>query len=157
VETFGNVMSEYAFHAESKCTDVQGKVPDKNTRGLPQRRHVRIDQFRFIGKESNALKEVDAGLIHSDKETYTEYIDPSHDEWELKIRPVLRKVSLSTLSRESGLSRRMLVNARTGKTRTNPRNQGMLVQTLRRMGNKLETSRAFENTLNRCDFGSFKS
>ena len=29
------------------------------------RRHVRIGEITFIGKESNKLEEVDAGLIHS--------------------------------------------------------------------------------------------
>jgi hypothetical protein len=56
-----------------------------------QRRHVRIDEIRYIGKESNSLEEVEAGLEHSAKNAYTEYPDPRRDEWTTKILPVLKK------------------------------------------------------------------
>jgi hypothetical protein len=32
-----------------------------------------------VGKESNRLEEVDAGLIHDPDEVYTEYVDLQHD------------------------------------------------------------------------------
>jgi hypothetical protein len=31
------------------------------------------DGIRYIGKESNSLEEVDAGLFHSPENVYTEY------------------------------------------------------------------------------------
>jgi len=46
-----------------------------------QRRHVYIDFVRYIGKESNHLEDVDAGLIHSEDSVYTEYCDKRRDEW----------------------------------------------------------------------------
>lgn len=134
VKTFGDVISEYAFHAEAKCADSRGKASGKNTVGLLQRRHVHIDRIRFIGKESNLLEEVDAGLIHSNEEAYTEYIDLRRDEWELKIRPALKSVSIPTLCLKTGLSRRMIINARTGKARPHPRNQALLSSVLRALG-----------------------
>ena len=45
-----------------------------------QRRHIRIDQIKYIGKESNSLEEVDAGLVHSEQNVYTEFPDPRRDE-----------------------------------------------------------------------------
>lgn len=134
VKTFGEVILEYAFHAEPKCADSKGNVCGKNTVGLLQRRHVQVDQIRFIGKESNLLEEVDAGMIHSDHDAYTEYVDPSRDDWECRIRPAMLKVSIPKLCEATRLSRRMLINARTGKSRPHPRNQALIASTLRRMG-----------------------
>lgn len=132
VKTFGEVISEYAFHAESKCADAKRRVCGKDTPGLLQRRHVKIDRIRFIGKESNVLEEVDAGLIHSTQDAYTEYVDPSRDDWARKIRPAMLKMSIPKLCEATGLSRRMLINTRTGKSTPHSRNQKLIVSVLRR-------------------------
>ena len=72
VKTFGDVIAEYAYHPESKYADEHGNPSDRQTIGLLQRRHVRIAEIVPIGKESNHLEEVDAGLIHSpDAVSYT--------------------------------------------------------------------------------------
>jgi hypothetical protein len=134
-KTFGDVNSGYAFHAEPKCADSKGNVCGKSTVGLLQRRHVKVDRLRFIGKESNLIEEVDAGLIHSDHGAYVEYVDPSRDEWETKIRPALKQIPLSKLCNQTGFSRRSLINWRTGKSRPHPRNQALLLKTLRALGN----------------------
>jgi hypothetical protein len=62
-----------------------------------QRRHVKIDQIKYIGKESNSLENVEEGMVHSEQNVYTEYVDPKRDEWTTKIQPALRKSSLSVL------------------------------------------------------------
>ncbi len=134
VKTYGDVLLEYEFHAESKCADAQGKRCGKQTIGLLQRRHIRIDQLKYIGKESNSLEEVEAGLIHSAQNVYTEYPDPKRDEWETKIRPAMNKVPLSLLVKEIPRSRRMLMKARAGYTRPHPKNQELIVAALRRLG-----------------------
>jgi hypothetical protein len=46
---------------------------------------VRIDEIKYIGKESNSLEEVEAGVVHSADNAYTEYPDRRRDEWETKI------------------------------------------------------------------------
>jgi hypothetical protein len=135
VKTFGDVISEYEFHAEPKCADWKGNICGKQARGLLQRRHVRIDRIRYIGKESNELEEIDAGLIHSEADAYIEYVDPRRDEWETKIRPALKGISLSKLCKETGFSRRTVINWRTGKSRPHPNNQQILIDHLRRLGN----------------------
>jgi hypothetical protein len=80
--------------------------------GLLQRRHIRIERIRFIGKESNRLEEVESGLIHLADNVYTEYTDPRRDEWETIIRPAMKNITLIVLQRETGLSRRALMKAR---------------------------------------------
>lgn len=127
VKTYGDVLREYEFHPESKCADADGNACDKQTIGLLQRRHICIDQIKFIGKESNQLEEVDAGLIHSELDVYTEYIDQRRDEWQTNILPVLKKLPLSFLIRESEICRRALLDIRAGRSRPQPKNQERLI------------------------------
>jgi len=122
VKTYGDILSEYEYHPESKCADTAGNACEKRTIGLLQRRHICIDHIKYIGKESNQLEAVDAGLIHSDKNIYTEYVDQSRDEWQTKILPGLKRLSLSFLISKSGLSRRALLDIRAGRSRPHLKN-----------------------------------
>lgn len=81
VKTYGDVAVDYEHHPESKCSDEFANVCDKQTKGLLYRRHVRIGEIVCIGKESNNLEEVDAGLIHSVERVYTTYLDQNRDRW----------------------------------------------------------------------------
>jgi hypothetical protein len=135
VKTYGEVLREYEFHPEAKCADSDGNPCGKQTIGLLRRRHVRIDEIKYIGKESNSLEEVEAGLIHSAQYVYTEYPDRRRDEWETKVRPALKKPGLlSDLEKMTHLSRRMLIDARTGRRRPHPKNQRLIVAALRKLG-----------------------
>ena len=125
LKTYEEILREYEFHQESKCADSQGKPCDKQTIGLLRRRHVLIDQIRYVGKESNSLEDVESGLMHSEQSVYTEYPDPRRDEWQKRILPALKKIPLSKLA-ETGLSRRMLIDARTGRRVPHRRNQETL-------------------------------
>src|SRR5438477_10843735 len=62
VKTYGDVLQEYEYHPESKCADASGKPCSKQTLGLLQRRHIRVGQIKYIGKESNSLEDVQSGL-----------------------------------------------------------------------------------------------
>jgi len=132
VKTYGEVLAEYRVHPESKCADARGNTCVKQTIGQLQRRHVRIEQIKYVGKESNSLEEVEAGLIHSAENVYTEYSDPRRDEWQTRILPALQKVSLATLQKQSGMSRRMLIYARTGRRRPHRKNQELLASIVRK-------------------------
>jgi hypothetical protein len=134
VKTYGDVIREYEFHPESKCADEKGKPCNKQTFGMLQRRHVRIDQVKYIGKESNSLEDVESGLAHSEKMVYTEYPDPRRDEWQTKIVPALKTIRLLILEKESGLSRRMLIKARSGRVRPHRKNRELLASIASRLG-----------------------
>ncbi len=133
VKTVREVLREYEFHPESKCADANGNPCSKQTIGLLQRRHVQIEQVKYIGKESNSLEDVDSGMVHSAQNVYTEYPDPQRDEWQTKVVPALRKISLRVLERESGLSRRMLIDARTGRRRPHRKNQELIAAIVRKL------------------------
>jgi hypothetical protein len=126
VKTYGDVVREYEFHPESKCADAEGGNCDKQAVGLLQRRHVYFDLIKYIGKESNSLEDVEAGLIHSEHGVYTEYPDPRRDEWVTKILPALRKARLPMLEKETGISRRALLDLRAGRSRPHVRNENTL-------------------------------
>jgi hypothetical protein len=126
VKTYGEILREYEFHPESKCADADGKPSGKQTVGLLQRRHIQIDQIKYIGKESNSLEDVESGLIHSAQNVYTEYPDPRRDEWETKIRPILKKIPLSHLVKMSGMSRSAAEEMRAGRSRPHKRNRELL-------------------------------
>ena len=100
-----------------------------------QRRHVRIDSITSIGKESNSLEEVQAGLVHDEQNVYTIYADPRRDYWSREVVPALRNLPLNVWERESGgKSRRILIDARLGRRRPHRRNQELLISVARKLG-----------------------
>src|SRR5258706_3449016 len=94
VKTYGGVLLEYEFHPESKCADRSGRPCTKQSIGLLQRRHVQVGLVKYIGKESNSLEDVEAGVVHSAQAVYTEYSDPRRDEWQTIVLPLLRRWQL---------------------------------------------------------------
>jgi hypothetical protein len=93
---------------------------------LLRRRHVRISQIKYIGKESNGLEDVESGMVHSAENIYTEYPDPRRGEWQTVILPVLKLMPLSELVAKTGMSRRALIDLRAGRSRPHPRNEKLL-------------------------------
>jgi hypothetical protein len=134
VKTYGDVLREYEFHPEAKSADAEGNPCSKQTIGLLQGRHVRIDQIKYIGKESNSLEDVEAGLVHSAQNVYTEYSDPRRDEWEVNVLPQLKQMPLKLLVEKSGMSRRAIMDARAGRSRPHRKNREMLASIVRKFG-----------------------
>jgi hypothetical protein len=95
---------------------------------------VRVERIIYIGRESNRLEEIEAGVIHSPESVYTEYPDPSRDEWQTRILPVLKKIPTAALVRFSGRSRSMLARTLAGRSRPRRRNQELLKSILHRLG-----------------------
>lgn len=131
VKTYGDVLREYAIHPESKCADADGRPCGKETLGLLQRRHVRIDEIKYVGKESNSLEEVEVDLIHSPENVYTIYTDPRRDEWQTKILPLLRKLPPAVLVKMTGLSPTTIKDALARRSRPYPQNRKRLAAFVR--------------------------
>ena len=128
VKTYGELIAEYEVHPESKCADVNGETCTKETLGLMYRRNVQIEWIQYIGKESNNLEEVQSGILQSEQNVYTQYPDKRRDEWQTKIVPALREIPLAMLIKHSGLSKRMLIKTRMGRTRPHRSNQELLAR-----------------------------
>jgi hypothetical protein len=133
VKTYGEVLREYEMHPESKCADANGKPCGKQTVGLLQRRHVRIEQIKYIGKESNSLEEVEAGLHHSAENVYTEYIDRRRNEFQTKILPLLKKIPPPILVKMSGLSATTIKDTLAERSRPYRKNQQLLAAIVRKL------------------------
>jgi len=118
VKTYDEIFREYEFHPVAKIAYAKRKPSGKQTFGLLQRRHVRVERIIYIGRESNRLEEIEAGVIHSPESVYTAYPDPRRDESESRILPVLKKIPMVALMRFSGGSRSMLTRALAGRSRT---------------------------------------
>jgi hypothetical protein len=127
-------LREYEFHLGAKSADAKGKPSGKQSFGLLRRRHVRVERIIYIGRESNRLEEMEAGVIHSPESVYTEYPDPNRDEWQTMILPILKNIPIAALMRVSGRSRSMLVKALAGRSRPRRRNQELLKSILQRLG-----------------------
>jgi hypothetical protein len=134
VKRYGDILTEYEFHPETKNADSYGNPSGKQTIGLLQRRHIKIGKIKYIGKESNLIEDVEAGLVHSESDIYTEYVDPRRDEWETKIRPALKKIPLVRLVKLSGLSRSTLIELRAGRSRPHRKNRELLTSIVLKLG-----------------------
>lgn len=91
VKTYGEVLRECEFHLGAKSADARGKPSSKPSVGPLPRRHVSVERIIDIGRESNRLEEIEAGIVHLPESVYREYPDPRRDERQTKIRPVLKK------------------------------------------------------------------
>lgn len=132
-KTYDDILREYEFHAESKRADASGNPCKKQSIGLLRRRHVGIGLIRYIGKESNQIEAVESGLVHSEKQAYTDYPDPRRDEWQTSILAALKRTPLKVLSDMSGISARELKYLRAGHSRPHPRNREVLMSVVRRL------------------------
>jgi hypothetical protein len=135
-KTCGVTLREYESRPEANCADAEGNVCSKQTIGPLHRRHIRIGQIKYIGKESNLLEDMEASPIHSAASVYTEYPDPRRDEWQTKILPAVKRMSLKQLVEacKGRLSRRALIDIRAGRSRPHRRNQEMLARILGELG-----------------------
>jgi len=142
VKTYGDVLLEYEFHPEAKCADSSGNPCSKQSTGLLQRRHVRIGLIKYIAKESNSLENVEAGVVHSAQNVYTEYSDPRRDEWQMVILPALKKLPLKVLVAKSGISERELKYIRAGRSRPHPKNRRSLTWIAKNLNKQTRRSHA---------------
>jgi len=141
VKTYGDILQEYEFHPESKCADASANPCSKQTIGLLERRHIWVEQIKYIGKESNALEDVEAGMIHCEQSVYTEYPDPRRDEWQTKTLPVIKAVPLLKLTKMSGMSRSALKEIRAGRARPHRKNRELLTSVAQKLVKKNARSR----------------
>ena len=131
VKGYGDVLLEYEYHPEAKCADAGGKPCGKQTVGLLGRRHIVIDGFDYIGKESNKIEQVEEGGVPAESDVYTIYVDPRRDEWLTQVLPELQHMKVSELEYKTGLDRRTLQRIRAGQ-QPHPSNRAALVAIVKR-------------------------
>ena len=138
VSTYAEVIEDYANHPEAKCADANGQPAGRETIGLLQRRHVSIGSVHPIGKESNSLEDVEAGIEHDEANVYTEYVDPRRNAWRRYTLPALQAAKLIDLVHacEGRLSRRALIDIRAERSTPHLRNQRFLAAVVEKLSTK---------------------
>ena len=63
VKSYEDTLEELLAHGESKSATADGEPAGASARSVLSRRHVTPSEIRLIGKESNALELVEAGMI----------------------------------------------------------------------------------------------
>jgi hypothetical protein len=93
-----------------------------------------VDLIKYIGKESNHLEDVDAGVIHSEQRVYTEYPDPRRSEWQTKVLSALKRVPLPDILKHCAMSRSALFEVLAGRSVPHERNREKLAELIRKLG-----------------------
>lgn len=73
VQSYEHVYEKYLHHPESKSLAPDGETCQPDTVGLLRRRPVKVIWVDVVGKESNELEAVQAGLIHSPEDIREKY------------------------------------------------------------------------------------
>ncbi len=120
VKSIRDVIMEYRVHPEPKSVGSDGKPCGRATIGLLQRRPVHLGGVVYIGKESNALEQVEQGLVHDIAEVQPRLPAPGATEWDLVILPILKRIPLSRLVAVSQMSERHIRLLRQVKRRPSP-------------------------------------
>ncbi len=130
VKTYRDVLREFRGHPEAKSAGPDRRTCGRGTVGLLRRRQVRSvpDLVTYVGKESNRLEEVEAGLGHDPDEVYTQYPDPRRDTWRALVLPVLKHIPAKRLAEETGLAMSTIKAARNGHAVPHGRNRAALAR-----------------------------
>lgn len=127
VKTYEAVLNEYRTHPEAKSLGSDGRVCSQQTRGVLQRRLVTVLTVTHVGKESNRMEEVEAGVVHDPDEVYTEYEDALRDPWQTLVVQVLKQMPLRLIQEQTGLSRSQIKAVRNGHARPRPKSREALL------------------------------
>ena len=101
---------------------------------IRHRRHITIDHVIYIGRESNQLEDVEAGVVRAGDGAYTEYPDPRRDYWDTAVVPALKQMSLKAWQRDTGKSAVILIDARRGRRRPHAKHRKLLITYARKRG-----------------------
>lgn len=125
VQTYADLLTAYRVHPEAKSAGLDGEPCSYQTRGLLARRMVVAVARRTIGKESNRLEAVAAGLVGSVEDVYTSY--PDAGDAREALRRVLARLPHGQLSQRAGVSARQLREIIAGRETPHPRTRAALI------------------------------
>jgi hypothetical protein len=117
VRTYGDILQDYATHPESKSAAPDGQPCGRLTVGELRRRIVEVGRIVYVGKESNRIEEIDAGVLHDEAEYLNVYQDPRRDPWITEVRPALQRISTGELQRSLKIGRSTAKRWKAGQAR----------------------------------------
>lgn len=128
VKTYRDILHAYRLHPEAKSLAADGHPCQRSTKGYLKRRPVRALSITHIGKETNLLDELQAGLIGSEGDMLVEYVDPRRDSWDNLVLPILRELPRGKTAAAAGISRDTLTDLVEGRTRPHVRTRKRLTK-----------------------------
>jgi hypothetical protein len=112
VLTYRDVLAAYSVHPEPKSLGPNGRACRRSTVGVLHRRPVQALSITHIGKETNLLDEVQAGLISDEEQVLTEYVDQQLEVFATIVLPVLCEMPIAVAARASHLNPRTIKRIR---------------------------------------------
>lgn len=104
VSTYRDIIGEFATHPEAKSAGPDGRACARDTVGLLRRRSVRALSITHIGKETNRLEDVHAGLVQDPAEVMSHYDDSLYERFRLHALPTLNRLGVRETARRTGHS-----------------------------------------------------
>ena len=89
---------------------------------------MRALSITHIGKETNLLDEIQAGLIGDEEQVLTEYVDPQVDAFTSLVLPLVREIPLARLAAETGLNPRTIKRIRAKAVEPSPASRRQLTR-----------------------------
>ena len=96
LSTFGEILSNWLTHPESKMLGPDGRPCRYRTRGLLTPRSVHVGQVSYVGRESNLIDERAAGEMLKPGDVVSTF---ATDEWCGLIAPVLHSMTVAEAER----------------------------------------------------------
>jgi hypothetical protein len=126
IRTYRDVANEHALHPEMKSLAPDGGICQGHTSGLLRRRPVTPQPgVARVGKEGNEIDDRLSGVALHPEDYRVEYVDPG--EWSDTFLPLLRSLGARAVAKATGLHRRTVERALSGRSHPHPRNQDALV------------------------------
>jgi hypothetical protein len=111
VKSYSDILKQYPLRREAKLVTSDGKQYLRNSVGLLHHPHIVISGIKYIGKETNMLDEIDAGLeLPADG-----YLIIEPDLWESVILQQLKNIPNHENADKTGLSRGQILRLKQGK------------------------------------------
>lgn len=112
--TYRDVLNSYRRRPEYKSAGKDGSPCSRRTTGLLQRRAVQaITPIEHIGRETNLLDQIAAGITTIDDET-TIYRNPVHEDWDNAFLPLLRRENVREIASAVGVDPSTITRLRKG-------------------------------------------
>jgi hypothetical protein len=126
VLTYRDVLAAYRVHPEPKSLGPDGRPCRRSTIGLLHRRPVQARSITHIGKETNLLDELQAGLIGDEEQVVTEYVDQRLDSFVSLVIPIVCEMPILRAATLADVSPRTIDRIRAGANQTSAATRRLL-------------------------------
>jgi hypothetical protein len=110
VKTYREILHEYLYHPECKFAGADGKPCDRWTRGVLQRRHIIVTEFRYCGKEIK--RKLEQGPVDDEIDSKLKVYNSERVIADLEMRRQLAQFSEHEIAKATGIHRSIIGKVR---------------------------------------------